>query len=324
MEQDLLTIVVPIYKVEKYLGKCVDSLRNQTYQNLEIILVDDGSPDGCGELCDQYALEDSRIKVIHKVNGGLSDARNAGIDIAKGKYIGFVDSDDYIHPQMFEVLYQEMKKQDVEIAVCGVESVPEDAHVTYEDVKDVQSNLIDDEEKEFHLAFDGETAVEYTVAWNKLYLTSLFDEIRYPYGKIHEDEFTTYKLMHKANKIIYVPNKFYYYVQRQGSIMSNGFNLKTCHKLEAYEDRLKVYGMEKKYDWYEQVLCRYRIDLMRIRKMMLENQVDLSIWNSYHKGYKKMVRNGIFHIPVSLTMKVGYLFSAYMPQKYYLKRFLNS
>ena len=121
--QDLISVIVPVYKVEKYLKRCVDSILAQTYTCLEVILVDDGSPDGCPAICDEYAREDRRVRVIHKENGGLSDARNAGIDAAKGKFLGFVDSDDYVHPRFYELLLQALKEEGADIAGCDVKKV---------------------------------------------------------------------------------------------------------------------------------------------------------------------------------------------------------
>lgn len=121
--QDLISVIVPVYKVEKYLKRCVDSILAQTYPCLEVILVDDGSPDGCPAICDEYAREDRRVRVIHKENGGLSDARNAGIDAAKGKFLGFVDSDDYVHPRFYELLLQALKEEGADIAGCDVKKV---------------------------------------------------------------------------------------------------------------------------------------------------------------------------------------------------------
>ena len=121
--EDLITIVVPVYKVEKYIDRCVTSILNQTYKNLQIILVDDGSPDNCGKICDEYAKKDNRIEVIHKENGGLSDARNAGINIAKGKYIAFVDSDDYVSNDYIEYMYKILKKENAKISICELQIV---------------------------------------------------------------------------------------------------------------------------------------------------------------------------------------------------------
>ena len=129
MEEGKISVIVPIYKVENYLNRCVESIRKQTYRNLEIILVDDGSPDACGEMCDRYAQEDSRIRVIHKENGGLSDARNAGIEVAAGEYIAFIDSDDWIDDKMYEVLYHTLLKYDADIAECSYRNLFGDSHI---------------------------------------------------------------------------------------------------------------------------------------------------------------------------------------------------
>ena len=120
MNKPLISVIVPVYKVEKYLERCVKSICAQTYQNLEIVLVDDGSPDQCGEMCDMFAKQDSRIRVVHKENGGLSDARNAGLDVMTGDYVGFVDSDDWIEPDMYQVLYERLIKEKAEISCCGM------------------------------------------------------------------------------------------------------------------------------------------------------------------------------------------------------------
>ena len=131
MKDELITVIVPVYKVEKYLDRCVQSIVDQTYTNLEIILVDDGSPDNCPKMCDEWAKKDKRIKVIHKQNGGLSDARNAGLEKAKGKYVGFVDSDDYISPIMYEKLYKCIIDNQADMAMCGFSTVDEKGKVTY-------------------------------------------------------------------------------------------------------------------------------------------------------------------------------------------------
>ena len=136
--QDLISVIVPVYKVEKYLKRCVDSILAQTYPCLEVILVDDGSPDGCPAICDEYAREDRRVRVIHKENGGLSDARNAGIDAAKGKFLGFVDSDDYVHPRFYELLLQALKEEGADIAGCDVKKVCETEKIKETEKQPVQ------------------------------------------------------------------------------------------------------------------------------------------------------------------------------------------
>ena len=189
MEQkDKITIVVPVYKVEKYLRRCIESILQQTYKNIEIILVDDGSPDNCGKICDEYKEKDNRIIVIHKENGGLSDARNAGIDIATGKYIAFIDSDDYVANNFISSLYDVCIKNECEIAQCKFKRVTEDYK---EEQKEISETTILDGKSAIKEIY-GQNDVYTIVAWNKLYLKNLFNDIRYTVGKIHEDESTTY------------------------------------------------------------------------------------------------------------------------------------
>lgn len=234
---ELISIVVPIYNVEDYLKRCVDSIINQTYSNIEIILVDDGGKDKCGAMCDEYENIDDRIKVIHKPNGGLSDARNKGIDIANGEYIAFVDSDDYIAVDFIETLYKLCKENDSDISQCGFEKVYGDEFV--ENVQDnnpvTRSNI---QQLEYAYSKD---EVESIVVWNKLYKRVLFNEIRFPFGKINEDEFTTYKLFYKANKVTTIGRKLYGYFMSDNSIMRSSYNLKRLHYIEAVEERMEFF-----------------------------------------------------------------------------------
>lgn len=232
-----ISIIVPIYNVEEYLHRCVDSILNQTFTAFELILVDDGSPDNCGAICDEYAKKDKRIKVIHKGNGGLSDARNAGIDIASGEYLGFVDSDDWIHPQMYEVLYKGIVENNVKISICEYEETERQRE--FEHISDISYNV----QKGLDLLVSKNvTAV---VAWNKLYHKSLFDKIRYPVGKIHEDEFVTYKLLYEAVKISYCENRLYFYFINENGITKSEYSPKHLDMLDAFEERV-AFLYEKK------------------------------------------------------------------------------
>lgn len=213
MDTHLISIIVPIYKVETYLEKCIVSILSQTLRDIEIILVDDGSPDNCGKICDSYASKDSRIVVIHKKNGGLSSARNAGIDIAKGEYLMFVDSDDYVEPDFCEKAYHLVVYNNVLCASFGY----------YEHWNDRTYELHTSKEKTIP-AIDAiksliiKNDVIYNFAWNKIYHKSLFNSIRYPEGRYYEDQGTTYKLFDAA-KLIYVdPSMLYHYNRRQESI----------------------------------------------------------------------------------------------------------
>lgn len=217
-----ISVVVPIYKVEKYLAKCIESILNQTYMNLELILVDDGSPDNCGKLCDYYAQKDSRIFVIHKTNGGISTARNAGMKVATGDYICFVDSDDWVKENMLECLLNIALKYDADITVGGVllATVVEDYYtIEPEESSAPKINCINKTEAIDHYL------LEPWGAWNKLYKMNIHKHIFFPEGKIHEDEAIMFALLACSEKIAYTNEKLYVYVQRKGSITSQEFSL---------------------------------------------------------------------------------------------------
>jgi len=235
---DKISIIVPVYNVEKYLKECIESILSQTYKNIEIILIDDGSTDNSGKICDEYLKKDSRVKVIHKENGGLSDARNTGIEIASGKYIGFVDSDDYIAKDMYDFLYQNIKRKNAEISGCN-------RFLVYENKIEIYGK------KECYEVMDSQRAIQMLCtigyigasAYTKLYEAKLFKDIRYPKGKINEDMYTTYKLFDKANRIVYDATPKYYYRQRSGSI-TNSKNINSdC--IQAAENLIQF--VEQKY-----------------------------------------------------------------------------
>ena len=205
---NLISVIIPVYNVEKYLDRCMETVLNQTYGNMEIILVDDGATDQSGKKCDEYALKDERVKVIHKKNGGLSSARNAALEIATGDYIGFVDSDDYIDEYMFEKMLQYCIDNDCDISVCG--------HFTEKNNKiSIEEPIID--QLIMYTKMDAlETLVEDAMmnnyAWDKLYKAELFKGVRYPDGRNYEDIATTYLLFDKAERICQIPEYLYYYL----------------------------------------------------------------------------------------------------------------
>lgn len=244
MNKGTVSIIVPIYQVEKYLRSCVNSICNQTYHQLEIILVDDGSPDGCGSICDEYAKSDPRIAVIHKMNGGLSSARNAGLDIATGKYVAFIDADDTIHPQYIEILVELCEKYECDIAQCDFLTVSEQSSKL--PLNPQQALIFYSGKQALHALCTG-GGVKYTVVWNKIYRRDLFQDIRYPLGRIHEDESTTYKILWKAGKMAITNQYLYYYLQRPDSIMGKSYSVKRLDALEAFKERLS-FLKEKKLD----------------------------------------------------------------------------
>ncbi len=213
----LISVVVPIYRVEKYINRCINSIQEQEYKNLQIILVDDGSPDKCPAICDDYAQQDRRITVIHKSNGGLSDARNTGIEASKGEYIAFVDSDDYVDKKYISHLYRLIKKYSADISVCKYSKVLEGSHKYRMNPETNETLLTNIEAMKDLFTYKEYSPVQ---AWNKLYKASIFFDnmIRYPKGKIHEDTITTFKLFHCATKIVYSDQRLYYYLIRPDSI----------------------------------------------------------------------------------------------------------
>ena len=213
-----VSIIVPVYKVEKYLDKCVESLVNQTYKNIEIILVDDGSPDNCPAICDEWVSKDSRIKVVHKENGGISNARNAGMKVATGDYFGFVDSDDVVSIEMYKTLVELLEKNDADMSICQYCEFKDNTEPMYTLDNDHHIyNNPNDVLKRLFCKKDVANAV-----WNKLYKRELFDDLEFPVGVIiAEDMYLTYKLILKSNKIVISNSKLYgYRVNRKSSLMS--------------------------------------------------------------------------------------------------------
>lgn len=249
---ELISVIVPVYKVEKYLDRCVTSIVNQTYRNIEIILVDDGSPDNCPAMCDDWATKDSRIRVIHKENGGLSDARNAGMAVATGELMGFVDSDDWISPDMYQQLYYNMKKNDSDISACGVEMVWEDGTPSRLLTKHGCCVL---DAREAMLAIVQETWIQAPV-WYKLYKTALIRDISFPIGKCHEDVFWSYQAVGAAERVSVTDYVGYYYWQRSDSIMGSGYCLKRLDSLEA-KAQILYYVQERYPDMAVDAKCDF-------------------------------------------------------------------
>ena len=264
-EPSLVSVIIPIYKVEPYLCECVDSIIAQTYKNLEIILVDDGSPDKCPEICDGYAKQDGRIKVIHKLNGGLSDARNAGIGIATGEYLCFVDSDDVVHFRMIETLMKPLIfNKDLKMSACQCLNFNDGD--TFYISQEIEPSVILD--YKVFLTID-----HWSTAWCKIYKYELFKKTKYPIGRIHEDEFITHKICYDAKNIAYTKSQLLFYRQRKGSIM----NAKTLKGLVDVHDALKGqvdFFLEKKEtEPYAMFLLRF------------------VLFYSYNKYYKKILKD---------------------------------
>lgn len=284
-----ISVIVPVYNVEKYVHRCIDSIINQTYKDIEIILVDDGSTDKSGEICDDYAKLDTRIKVIHKKNGGLSDARNIGIENSTGEYISFVDSDDYIHYDMIKCLYINIKEYKANISICGYEKTYCDnmKNIGAVELKDIQclNNV-----EAIHLLFDENLDSNFVVAWGKLYQRKLFKDIIYPINKIHEDEFTTYKLLYTSKKIVYDSTQLYYYYQRNDSIMNREFNEKRLDVFDAFFEQINFFYARNLYTEYQLAIQRYIGHLFFCRDKCSDSNEKKYIYKLLRKKQKQILR----------------------------------
>ena len=245
MKNEKISIIVPVYKVEQYLNRCMESLVNQTYKNIEIILVDDGSPDNCPQLCEDYAKQDSRIKVIHKENGGLSDARNVALDNITGEYVTFVDSDDWVETDFIETLYTNARREKADISIIGYTLVWDNGG---------KKRITQDDE---YYVFDTETAIRELLkqrkfscmVCQKLYKKKIFDAVRFPVGKLYEDVAVSLPTFLMAEKVVVSGKSRYNYYQRSDSIVNSKFDKRKLYFLDCCQEIITYSDMHyKKYD----------------------------------------------------------------------------
>lgn len=242
---ELISVIVAIYNVEPYLSVCLDSILNQTYANLDIILVDDGSTDGCPEICDAYQAKDSRVRVIHQPNRGLSGARNRGIEAARGEILTFVDADDRLHPDFCRILYGHMVETGADVAVGNYDFIHRIDEEKPDRTRETDVFVKTGYEAQF-LFYNGAMCIRNGVAWLKLYRKHCFAGLRFPEGKIHEDSFVMPFVYETAGNVVYTDAVVYYYLVRPGSI-TGSYHLKRLDQLEAQEQVLGLYR-ERGYD----------------------------------------------------------------------------
>lgn len=236
-----ISVIVPIYNVEAQLPRCIDSLLHQTYKNIELILIDDESPDRCGAICDEYAAADKRVKVVHKKkNGGISAARNSGIDNSTGEYIAFVDPDDYVEADFIEFMYKLMCDNDADISACGALTVFTDGS-TENQMSELSLIVMDSREALERMCYNDSFFI---TIWDKLYKRELFDGVRYPEGKLFEDTGTTYLLVDKAKRLVAKAEPKYYYCRTPNSITTSVFKMSKLDYVEM-ADNMAQYIIEK-------------------------------------------------------------------------------
>ena len=288
IDDDKISIVVPVYNVFEYLNRCVRSLLEQTYSNLEIILIDDGSTDGSGGLCDELASSDPRIKVIHQKNAGLSGARNTGLDNASGEYIFFCDSDDFLDRDALHHMHDKICMDGADIVACGFSNVWDDYARTgrEEVITDGRPGTWSGNEASVQMMMSNNVC---TVVWNKLYKRTLFDGIRFPKGVFHEDEATTYKLLFRSKVVSYTPAPFYKYYQRSAGIMAGGLLGRYEDLITALRDRTDFYKEQgdsrlEQYSWVsflERIKYCYRnVDSIQDQKKLVSIYGDCVSWDN--------------------------------------------
>lgn len=247
--EKLISVIIPVYQVERYFKRCVDSVIHQTYRNLEIILVDDGSHDSSGLLCDYYKEQDLRIKVIHQENAGLSVARNSGLEIATGSYVLFVDADDFIHHEMIQILYGELEKWNAKISMClfykfsgdGTEIVKK-----FHGKKNTGNRIQHITQKNAIKGLFNKNSYFMVTTCNKIYDRDLFEDTRFPKGRIHEDVATTYRLFSKVDDVVLVKEELYYYFQRSDSIMHKAMSFQKTDLFTTYDEMMDFFEYDKK------------------------------------------------------------------------------
>lgn len=284
-----ISVIIPIYNVGDYLSACLESVLHQSYPDLEIILVDDGSTDACPQICDEYAEKDPRIKVIHQKNGGLSEARNSGLKIATGEFISFVDSDDLLSRDFYQRLIDIILKYDADIAECGFYKFEdEDEFVTKEFHHRQDSEVLYETEGALEGILLGTLSV---VVWNKIYKKEVIFGLNFPVNRINEDEYWTYKVFGKAHKIVKTQDLLYFYRQQSSSIMGKGYTIKRLDGLQAHEERILY--MKEHFPSLENLAIKVYcfISMYHYHQITLQDQIDTQ------KNYRRNIYNKIkqFH-----------------------------
>ena len=303
----LVSVIIPIYNVEKYLRKCLDTIVNQTFVNIEIILVNDGSIDGSKNICEEYKIKDNRIKLINKNNGGLSDARNVGISNAKGDYLIFIDSDDFVELDMIEILYKSVVENNADIAVCGFDYYMND--LFYKKINQKNKIQIFNREQSILRMLDINDVFGWT-AWNKIYKKDLFFNLKYPKGKLYEDMATTYKLILNSSKVIFLPEIKYHYRIRANSIMTKkSLDNKENDRREIAErmyNDLKVEFKENKKVLKEVDVFLITQYMEIINTMVLTDMYNIEIIKFVKKKILEKLKS-IFVSNICIVKKIQYL-----------------
>ena len=311
IKNDLISIIIPIFNTEKYLSKTINSILSQSYKNIEVILVDDGSDDNSLSICKEYAKKDNRIVVIHNENSGVSKTRNIGLEQAKGDFISFVDSDDYIEKNMIEELYNLHLKTNSDITMCSIirenQNGKEFEKIIYPNKtisqKKIIENTINDNIRDY--------------LWNKLYKKDLFDEIEFPKGKIYEDVLTLYRLYSKANHLTSTDDVLYHYVNRENSIVNSSSGRKAQSLYDAYTK--KLIDIESFYPEFAS-LCRYQRIIHEINYFIELSKEEKIDYTNLKEKINNLKNDCIFNHKYTVKQKIKYILMVYFTQLFILLR----
>ena len=282
-----VSIIVPVYQVEKYIRQCVDSILAQTFTDFELILVDDGSKDQSGKICDEYARMDTRVKVIHKENGGAADTRNRGVNQAVGNYVMFVDSDDYLAPTMLECLYRNILNENADIAACNYLYFFENDRKK-DFATNVQSEVLTGTEI-FYYRKNERNYGFWTVVWNKLMKREIVGKVKFRSGKYYEDEFWANEIYQMDIKIVTIPECLYYYRQHENSTMRQKKIARSLDLIEAYQERIYIYLQEQKYSGQAYKVLVYSLEHLEESKRLITNEDERKKYIQAEKRTKDIV-----------------------------------
>lgn len=289
-----ISVIVPVYKVESYLRRCIDSILNQTYTDFELILVDDGSPDNCGAICDEYAHRDNRVVVIHQKNSGVSAARNAGLDISKGDYLSFVDSDDYIYPQYLDKLYSHLVVQEADISICKT------IHFSNEIPEKQESASVGniyDRIEVCSMLCDYRKAIGIVEPWGKLYKKKFFDNVRFPVGRIHEDQFVAHKIMYASEKTVIIEDQLYGYFHNPDGITKH-FSIKRYDNALALKEAGEFYLKNGEQELAEKA--------DKLKQLVIAFYTVSAVKNRVYRDVPKEYRMGILAACREIRRQMGY------------------
>lgn len=306
--RNLISVIIPVYNVEKYLKKCVKSICRQTYSDLEIILVNDGSTDESALICERLKEEDKRICVIHKENEGAAGARNTGLEAAKGTYIIFVDADDFVDEKYLESMYMAVDEEDIEAVVCSYQKLQDGKK--QEEVILVNQKI---EGKSVIPYFFDEKSEAWDVPWNKLYKKSLFETIKYPLGRLNEDEATIYRVLYEAKAIKIIDACLYYYVIRNGSASKREDRRKLKDEMLNYQERRQFCMDRKQPQWADMSLKRFYYRLIAYIHLSENEKEDIDLINEMKKEKRKLAMELINSSYIEIWSKIGILLTCLLP-----------